>query len=57
MERFLQNSKRAPLPASVNIWSISLEIAASSAMTLDGVEAARLLVFRDAIGSEFIALI
>jgi GTP cyclohydrolase II len=35
----------------------SLEIAASSAMTLDGVEAARLLVFRDAIGNEPIALI
>ena len=35
----------------------SLEIAASSAMTLDGVEAARLLVFRDAIGNESIALI
>jgi GTP cyclohydrolase II len=35
----------------------SLAIAASSAMTLDGVEAARLVVFRDAIGSESVALI
>jgi GTP cyclohydrolase II len=35
----------------------SLEIAASSAMTLDGVEAARLVAFRDAIGSESVALI
>jgi GTP cyclohydrolase II len=35
----------------------SLKIAASSAMTLDGVEAARLVVFRDAIGSESVALI
>jgi len=35
----------------------SLQIAASSAMTLDGVEDARLVVFRDAIGSESVALI
>jgi GTP cyclohydrolase II len=35
----------------------SLEIAASSAMTLDGVEAARLVVFRNAIASEPVALI
>ena len=35
----------------------SLEIAASSAMTLDGVEAARLVVFRNAISSEPVALI
>jgi GTP cyclohydrolase II len=35
----------------------SLEVAASSAMTLDGVEAARLVVFRNAISSEPVALI
>jgi GTP cyclohydrolase II len=35
----------------------SLEIAASSAMTLDEIKAARLVVFRDAIGSESVALI
>ena len=35
----------------------SLKIAASSAMTLDGVEAARLVVFRDAIGNDSVALI
>jgi GTP cyclohydrolase II len=35
----------------------SLEIAASSAMTLDGTEAARLVVFRNAIASEPVALI
>jgi GTP cyclohydrolase II len=35
----------------------SMAIAASSAMTLDGVEDARLVVFRDAIGSESVALI
>ena len=34
-----------------------LEVAASSAMTLDGVEAARLVVFRNAISSEPVALI
>jgi GTP cyclohydrolase II len=35
----------------------SLEIAASSAMTLDGMGAARFVVFRDAIGGESVALI
>jgi len=35
----------------------SLEIAASSAMTLDGAETARLVVFRNAIASEPVALI
>jgi GTP cyclohydrolase II len=35
----------------------SLEIAASSAMTLDGAAAARLVVFRNAISSEPVALI
>jgi GTP cyclohydrolase II len=35
----------------------SLEIAASSAMTLDGVESARLVAFRNAIASEPVALI
>ncbi len=35
----------------------SLEIAASSAMALDGVEAARFVVFRNAIGDEPVALV
>jgi GTP cyclohydrolase II len=35
----------------------SVQIAASSAMTLDGVDVARFIVFRDAIGSESVALI
>jgi GTP cyclohydrolase II len=35
----------------------SVEIAASSAMTLEGVDVARFIVFRDAIGSESVALI
>jgi GTP cyclohydrolase II len=35
----------------------SLEVTASSAMTLDGAKAARLVVFRDAIGSETVALV